>query len=110
MGRAVALTRQNADLAGVGEWIEVFKKDFEKIVPQEATLLLMNPPYDERLVELDINGLYQNIGDRLKNHFTGCEAWIVSSNFSALKHVGLRPSRKIPLVNGRLDVKFQKYE
>ena len=55
-------------------------------------------------------GLQKEIGDLLKSEFTGFEAWIFSSNFEALKFIGLRPSRKIPLKNGALDCKLQKYE
>ena len=50
------------------------------------------------------------IGDQLKQHFSGCEAWILSSNKEALKFVGLRPSKKLSLYNGALECKFQKFE
>ena len=50
------------------------------------------------------------IGDQLKQQFGGYEAWIISPNMEAFKHVGLRPSRKIVLFNGPLECKLQKYE
>jgi putative N6-adenine-specific DNA methylase len=73
-------------------------------------VLISNPPYGERLQKDNIVEFYKEIGDLLKSEFTGFEAWIMSSNFEALKFIGLRPSRKIPLRNGALDCKLQKYE
>ena len=70
----------------------------------------MNPPYDERIQDKNINDLYEMIGDRFKKAFTGYSAWIISSNMEALKHIGLRPSRRISLYNGALDCKFLKFE
>lgn len=73
-------------------------------------VLISNPPYGERLQKNNIIEFYKEIGDLLKSEYTGFEAWIFSSNFEALKFIGLRPSKKIPLKNGPLDCKLQKYE
>ena len=67
--------------------------------------ILTNPPYGERL-EGDINNLYQKFGDTLKRSYPNTDTWIISSNFQALKHIGLRPSRKIKLFNGKLDTRL----
>ena len=76
----------------------------------EPGTIIMNPPYGERLNTLDVLSLYKGVGDKLKSDFDGFEAWIISSNKEAFKNVGLRPSRKIPLMNGPLECKFIKYE
>jgi putative N6-adenine-specific DNA methylase len=67
--------------------------------------LLTNPPYGERL-EGDINTLYKNFGDTLKRSYPNTQAWIISSNFEALKFFGLRPTRKIKLFNGKLETRL----
>ena len=67
--------------------------------------LLTNPPYGERL-EGDINELYKNFGDTLKRSYPNTKAWMISSNFEALKFIGLRPSRKIKLFNGKLETRL----
>ena len=54
--------------------------------------------------------LYQDMGTALKHQFSGATAWIISSNEEALKCVGLRPAKKIHLVNGDLECLFNKYE
>lgn len=72
-------------------------------------MIISNPPYGERIGE-DMNTFYRTIGDTLKNNFTGFDAWLLSSNMEAFKHVKLRASKKIVLFNGALECKFQKYE
>lgn len=74
------------------------------------TTVLFNPPYGERLKLDDIEGFYKNIGDTLKHHYPNTEAWFITSDLEALKHVGLRTSRRIAIKNGDLDCKFVKYD
>lgn len=109
--QAIRISQHNALAAHLEGKIEFARKPFEKLEPPaENGLIIMNPPYDERLSETNIGALYRAIGDRLKQAFSGYEAWIISSNIGALKQVGLRPSRKVTLFNGPLECKFQKYE
>lgn len=109
--QAVRISQHNALAARLEGKVEFARKPFERLEPPaEAGLIIMNPPYDERLSETNIGQLYRAIGDRLKQAFSGYEAWIISSNMGALKNVGLRPSRKVTLFNGPLECKFQKYE
>lgn len=82
----------------------------DKARQTEGALVMMNPPYGERLSqEKDVLRLYQDIGTTLKHHFSGATAWIISSNEAALKCVGLRPAKRIHLVNGDLDCLFNQY-
>ena len=101
---------RNIENAGLEDKVTVARKRFEMLVPPAGGgMMIMNPPYDERLQNEDINEFYKMIGDCLKKEFAGFTAWVISSNMEAFKHVGLRPSRKIPLFNGALECKFQKY-
>lgn len=76
----------------------------------EGALVMMNPPYGERLSQdKDVLRLYQDIGTTLKHQFCGATAWIISSNEEALKCVGLRPAKRIHLINGDLDCLFNQY-
>lgn len=76
----------------------------------EGALVMMNPPYGERLSQdKDVLRLYQDIGTTLKHQFCGTTAWIISSNEEALKCVGLRPAKRIRLINGDLDCLFNQY-
>ena len=64
--------------------------------------IIFNPPYDER-IQVDAEKLYASIGATLKHQYPGTQAWMITSNMEALKHVGLRPSRRIKLYNGKLE-------
>ena len=82
----------------------------DKARKTEGALVMMNPPYGERLSQdKDVLRLYQDIGTTLKHQFCGATAWIISSNEEALKCVGLRPAKRIRLINGDLDCHFNQY-
>lgn len=76
-----------------------------------APLVMINPPYGERLAtNKDMEVLYSAMGTTLKHRFTGATAWIISSNEEAMKCIGLKPSKKIRLLNGDLDCQFNRYD
>ena len=100
---AIEKAVSNAENAGVAEWVSFEKINFfHQKKYTEMIHILTNPPYGERL-EGNINAFYQSIGDTFKQSFLQANAWIISSNFEALKHIGLRSSRKIKLFNGKLE-------
>ena len=101
----------NARRAGVLEDIEFKAMDFlQTVAPSETGVLIMNPPYGERLEQYDeMIPFYGEVGTRLKHHYPNWDAWIFSANIKALKHVGLRPSRKIKLFNGALECRLQHF-
>ena len=83
----------------------------EQEPPQGRTLIVTNPPYGERIKVEDLNELYTKLGNTFKNLYgADCEAWLITSDFEAMKHIGLRPSRKIQLFNGSLDCRFLKFD
>ena len=94
----------------LNDFVTIEKKDFFQLEKEntEPLHLLTNPPYGERL-DGDINVLYQGIGDAFKQSFPNTHAWIISSNMEAIKCIGLRPSRKIKLFNGKLETKLMYY-
>lgn len=76
-----------------------------------APLVMINPPYGERLASnKDMEVLYSAMGTTLKHRFTGATAWIISSNEDAMKCIGLKPSKKMHLLNGDLDCQFNRYD
>ena len=107
--RNIDIARKNAEEAGVANLIDFQVADFFTLEPAvDKPFLLFNPPYGERLSTEDTN-FYTMIGDRLKQHYTDAIVWIISTS-ECLKSIGLRPSRKIPLLNGSLECSFRKYE
>ncbi len=93
-----------------GNYITLMKSAFDLLEKTEdAGLIIMNPPYGERIKQDDIISFYKMIGNTLKQKYEGYDAWVLSANLEALKFVGLHPSKKISLMNGQLECKFQKY-
>ncbi len=82
----------------------------EGVEANPGGLLVMNPPYEMRLKTGDIEGIYTDIGDTLKKKWAGYSAWIISGNTDALKAVGLKTSRRVPLMNGPLEVRYCRYD
>ncbi len=113
---AIQQATKNVKAAGVGKDVELRQIRMEELKPsaislQPSALVMINPPYGERLASnKDIEDLYGKIGSALKHHFTGATAWIISSNEAAMKCIGLKPSKKMQLLNGELDCQFNCYE
>ena len=107
--RNVDIACKNAEAAGVISLIDFKVSDFKLLEPAaEKPFLVFNPPYGERMTPEDTN-FYSMIGERLKHHYTDAVVWIISTP-QCLKSIGLRPSRKIPMLNGSLECSFRKYE
>ncbi|WP_248723158.1 class I SAM-dependent RNA methyltransferase [Seonamhaeicola sp. ML3] len=107
---AVYKAKDNVKNAQLDDFISVKHEDFFKTQKGGSNKLHMvfNPPYGERL-NIDMQAFYKSIGDTLKQNYPGTDAWFITSNLDALKHVGLRPSRKIQLFNAKLESRLVKY-
>lgn len=100
---------KNAEKAGVSKDITLRTSDFKVLdAGLSQPFLLFNPPYGERLMPDDPN-FYGMVGERLKHHYEGATAWIISTN-SCLKNIGLKPSEKIALLNGSIECSFRRYD
>ena len=121
---AIRQAAKNVKSAGVQRDVELRQIRMEELNPQIVesqksevenqmanALVMINPPYGERLAgNKDMEELYGRIGTALKHRFTGATAWVISSNEAAMKCIGLKPSRKIRLLNGELDCQFNRYD
>ena len=111
---AVQTAQKNIQSANLQRDIEVKQIRIEELrladKNTDGALVMMNPPYGERLSQdKNVLRLYQDMGTALKHQFNGATAWIISSNEDALKCVGLRPAKRIRLMNGELECLFNQY-
>ena len=105
--KAVSNTRN----AKIDDVIKCTNLSFFDMVPDRPSgVVILNPPYGERMPVQEIEKLYAEIGNKLKKDFQGFNAWIITSSPEAIKSVGLRPSRKIQVYNGALECRYLKYE
>jgi len=107
----VSLTDAHRKEASFEDLITIEECDFFDLKPLgESGILILNPPFGERMKEDELVLLYKRIGDRFKQAWPGFNAWVISSDFAAVKQIGLKPSKKIRLMNGPLDCTYNSYE
>lgn len=109
---AIKKAKENIENARLEDFIGVHHVNFfnSKKEVFGDTILVFNPPYGERLPLEKSVTFYKEIGDTLKNHYPETTAWMLTADMTALKKIGLRTSRRIPLKNGALDCRFVCYE
>lgn len=108
--KALISAKNNIEAADLSEFIELKNQDFFTSQKELFPLLVVfNPPYDERL-SITTDHFYKNIGDTLKNNYKNTLAWFITSDLEAYKKIGLRPSRKIKIYNGKLECRFFQYD
>ena len=109
--KAVNTARMNAAAAGLSRYVTIEQQDFKDFTqPKEKSMIVMNPPYGERISTPNLLGTYKMIGERLKHQFMGNEAWILSYREECFRQIGLKPSIKIPVYNGSLECEFRRYQ
>jgi putative N6-adenine-specific DNA methylase len=113
----VELARKNALRARVEKHIQFSTARIQDAVPPAPTgVLVTNLPYGERLAKgatEDLKQLYSEIGDTLKQKFKGWRAALLAAEDSPHKFIGLKPSRRIPVLNGSIPCRlliFDLYE
>ncbi|MGP1445983.1 MAG: THUMP domain-containing class I SAM-dependent RNA methyltransferase [Candidatus Limimorpha sp.] len=109
--KAVAIAESNLVHAHLTRDIHLMKKNMEDLTPPEGRgVVIFNPPYGDRLEEDDIDQAYESIGNTLKHTFKGFQCWLITDDAVALKHIGLKPSEKIPVWNGPLECRFVRFD
>jgi putative N6-adenine-specific DNA methylase len=108
--KSIEIVKTNLEYTRLHKDITVKQIDMANLKPPDGGgVVMINPPYGERIRTKDISGLYKTIGDSLKFNFTGYDAWVISSDLEALKLIGLRPAKRYDLMNGALKCKFNGY-
>ncbi|HKL26732.1 MAG TPA: THUMP domain-containing protein [Desulfuromonadales bacterium] len=110
--RALDQARKNASRAGIDNPITWRQSAFAALTPPDQPgTLLVNPPYGERLGEVEaLENLYRAIGDILKQRWTGWTAWVFTGNLELAKKIGLKASRRLVLFNGPIECRLLKYQ
>ena len=105
----------NLERVGLRGFIHFERREFAACVPHPKMkdvpgLVVLNPPYGERLGEFrELRPLYANIGRRLKEHFQGWRASLFTGNVDLGKGMGLRAEKKYSLYNGALECKLLNF-
>ncbi len=111
--RAVHAALDNIEHAGLHGFIHVEKKPAAEVRPRRPRngLLVVNPPYGERLGEAsELVGLYTVLGELLKTHFQGWKASVFTGNPDLAFKLGIRARKFYKLYNGALECKLFNFE
>lgn len=103
--------RRNLEEQKTGANIKFTSVDFVEMEPRsEKGVIILNPPYGERMEVDDITKLYGEIGSSLKHKWQGFSCGLISSSVPGLNAVGLRPKTNRTVFNGALECKYRVYE
>lgn len=109
----VAMAKKSALDARVERYMTFKTGRFQDAEPPAPTgILVANLPYGERIDsrEGDIEQLYEEVGDTLKQKFSGWQAAILAAAASPYKAIGLKPRGTFPLMNGSIPCKLLLFE
>ena len=95
----------------MSKYIDIECKSLQSIdsIAEGEGIMVTNPPYGERIAVEDMEGLYHDLGERLKRVFKGYKAWVIGYKTEYFDCVGLKPSVKMPLLNGELECELREY-
>ena len=109
---AVAGAMKNAVAAKVNERVLFNARSVRNFDPGEGPgTILCNPPYGVRLPGgEEVEAFYREMGEALKKRCRGWTAYLLSGNSAVTRFLGLKASRKFPVMNGPIDCRLLKYE
>ena len=103
--------RRNLAAAGVERWVKLEQADvLEREAPADSGVMVMNPPYGERMGSLDeLAAFYPKLGDALKKRYAGWRCYIFTADLRLPKLIRLSPSARTPLWNGALECRLYEF-
>ena len=106
--------RESVRTAGLEHLVRVEVADFLDLKPPrdvEPGLVVLNPPYGQRVHADDLENLYGGIGGALKHRWTGWRAAILfPKDLEAQHRIGLKPTSKHTVMNGPLACTWAVYD
>ncbi|GAA0851521.1 bifunctional 23S rRNA (guanine(2069)-N(7))-methyltransferase RlmK/23S rRNA (guanine(2445)-N(2))-methyltransferase RlmL [Marinobacter szutsaonensis] len=113
--RVIATAWKNIERAGLDGVVHVEARPVQEFSLEgqwsERGLVLTNPPYGERLSERkELAGLYQALGDAMKQAVPGWRLGVFTGAPEFGKSVGLRSFKQYKLFNGKLPAQLLLFE
>ncbi len=110
--RAVEVARAAIKAAGVAHLVRIDHKPLAHArAPLPSGLMVVNPPYGERLGDLDsLRLLYAELGLVLREHFSGWHVGLLTGNAGLGRELKLEARRTHRLFNGPIEVRLLRFE
>lgn len=110
---AVDVAARQIDAAGLGELLQVHKRDARKVTPPENAVVVANLPFGERLGKqrrLQLEGFYRGLGAMLAKH-PGRRVLLFTGMPQAEELLGLgRAQRRYALMSGALEARLLRWD
>ena len=106
----VRISRENAKLAGVEQYIHFQKRGVEQLShPKKYGFIITNPPYGERLEEkASLPAIYSALGERYK----ALDSWslyMITSYDAAQQYIGRKADKNRKIYNGMMKTYFYQF-
>jgi putative N6-adenine-specific DNA methylase len=127
--RMTDFAQRNAERAGVGAAIRFKTGDALQRPPPETTgLLLLNPPYGERIAPKgqgstrevagregfegggSADAFHAGLAAHWKRHYAGWTAWVLSPDAALPSRMRLKESARVPMWNGPLECRLFRFD
>ncbi|PKL83828.1 MAG: RNA methyltransferase [Ignavibacteriae bacterium HGW-Ignavibacteriae-3] len=112
--RVIEVAKDNLSRLPYSDSVELAGHPFQHVKQFENGVLITNPPYGIRLGDFEeVKKLYTELGDFIKQKCKGSTVFIYTGDPVLRKSIGLKTTRRIPLVNGKLEgvlVQIDSYE
>ncbi|MEE2874199.1 MAG: bifunctional 23S rRNA (guanine(2069)-N(7))-methyltransferase RlmK/23S rRNA (guanine(2445)-N(2))-methyltransferase RlmL [Candidatus Latescibacterota bacterium] len=111
--RAVQQAKAHAERAGLHQVVRFEQRAISKTpkLSNPAGLVVVNPPYGQRLGEItELGGLYAELGQVLKRNFQGWKAAVFTGNPQLGHALGLRALLDNKLYNGPIECRLLRFE
>jgi putative N6-adenine-specific DNA methylase len=111
-GRQLGAAQANLAAAGLDDVVEVLECDVLDLeAPDAAGVLVANPPYGVRLSSgEELHDWYPRLGDALKRNFVGWSSYFITADLEMSRLIGLKASKRTPLMNGDLDCRVFEFK
>jgi putative N6-adenine-specific DNA methylase len=128
--RMVDFAQRNAERAGVAHVIEFRGGDaLQRMPPGDSPgVMLLNPPYGERIAVAGVAGAQGSFGARelahtddggeffsqlathWKKNYSGWSAWVLTPDLKLPGKMRLKESRRVPMWNGPIECRLFKFD
>lgn len=111
---AVRAAIENIERAKLRSFAHIERRELDQLTRQSEAptgLVVTNPPYGERIGDQEqLQSLYETLGAKLREHFEGWKAAVLTGNPSLAKGLGINARRTHTLFNGRIECRLLRFD
>ena len=111
---AIRAAIENSERAKLRGFVHFERRELEQLVNQSTAatgLVATNPPYGERIGDQErLTALYGTLGQKMREHFQGWKAAVLTGNPPLAKAIGIHARRSHTLFNGRIECRLLRFD